>query len=74
MNFWLNAIINRLETAFRTRFNRKASFVFLNDAHQDSTELVRIMGSKPNQDCKEFLHLFTSTHDLFIEQLLDSYP
>lgn len=74
MNFWMNEIIDRLKTAFRTRFNMKASFVFLNDANQDSIELVRIMGSKPNQDCKEFLHLFMSTHDLFIEQLLDRYP
>ncbi|MTT31427.1 hypothetical protein GMB86_05255 [Terrilactibacillus sp. BCM23-1] len=74
MNYWMNAIIDRLETAYRTRFNMKASLVFLNDAHQDSIELVKQMGSEANQDCKEFLDLFMSTRDLFIQQLVDRYP
>ena len=29
MNYWMNTIINRLETAYQTRFDMKASLVFL---------------------------------------------
>lgn len=28
MNYWMNTIINRLETAYQTRFDMKASLVF----------------------------------------------
>ena len=34
MNYWMKTIINRLETAYQTRFDMKASLVFLNDAYQ----------------------------------------
>lgn len=29
MNYWMKTIINRLETAYQTRFDMKASLVFL---------------------------------------------
>ena len=38
MNYWMKTIINRLETAYQTRFDMKASLVFLNDAYQNSIE------------------------------------
>ena len=70
MNYWMNTIINRLET----RFDMKASLVFLNDAYQNSIELIKAVDENPTNECEEFLNLFMSTRDLFIRQLVDRYP
>ena len=59
MNYWMNTIINRLETAYQTRFDMKASLV---------------LDENPTNECEEFLNLFMSTRDLFIRQLVDRYP
>ena len=74
MNYWMNTIINRLETAYQTRFDMKASLVFLNDAYQNSIELIKAVDENPTNECEEFLNLFMSTRDLFIRQLVDRYP
>ena len=70
----MNTIINRLETAYRTRFDMKASLVFLNDAYQNSIELIKSVEETPDEECQEFLQLFMETRDLFIQQLVDRYP
>lgn len=74
MNYWMKTIINRLETAYQTRFDMKASLVFLNDAYQNSIELIKTVDEKPSNELEEFLELFMTTRDLFIRQLVDRYP
>lgn len=54
MNYWMNTIINRLETAYQTRFDMKASLVFLNDAYQNSIELIKAVDENPTNECEEF--------------------
>ena len=68
MNYWMKTIINRLETAYQTRFDMKASLVFLNDAYQNSIELVKAVDEQPSNELEEFLDLFMTTRDLFIRQ------
>ncbi|HCK3002596.1 TPA: hypothetical protein N0A89_000195, partial [Enterococcus faecium] len=53
MNYWMNTIINRLETAYQTRFDMKASLVFLNDAYQNSIELIKAVDENPTNECEE---------------------
>ena len=52
----------------------KASLVFLNDAYQNSIELIKAVDEKPSNELEEFLELFMTTRDLFIRQLVDRYP
>lgn len=56
MNYWMNTIINRLETAYQTRFDMKASLVFLNDAYQNSIELIKAVDENPTNECEEFVN------------------
>ncbi len=54
MNYWMNTIINRLETAYQTRFDMKASLVFLNDAYQNSIELIKAVDEIQQTNAKNF--------------------
>ncbi len=49
----------------------KASLVFLNDAYQNSIELVKAVDEQPSNELEEFLDLFMTTRDLFIRQLVE---
>ena len=57
MNYWMKTIINRLETAYQTRFDMKASLVFLNDAYQNSIELIKAVDEIQQTNDEEFLNL-----------------
>ncbi len=74
MNYWMNTIINRLETAYQTRFDMKASLVFLNDAYQNALMLRRDYSFENDESLAAFLSAFDYTRDLFISQAVDRYP
>lgn len=74
MEQWTDLLIERLETAYRARFDREAALVFLNDAYQEYL-LLRTQQDTPfNEEQKEILLHFMETRDLFIRQLVDRYP
>ncbi|WP_167629669.1 hypothetical protein [Listeria valentina] len=74
MNIWMNAIVERLDTAYSNRFDSKAALIFLNDAYQSAMELMRELTIRESPESREFLRLFMTTRDLFVEQLVDRYP
>lgn len=50
MNIWMNAIVERLDTAYSNRFDSKAALIFLNDAYQNAIELMRELTSENHQN------------------------
>lgn len=73
MEQWTELLIDRLEAAYRARFDREAALVFLNDAYQEYL-LLRTQPLTEEKEQREILARFMETRDLFIRQLVDRYP
>ncbi|GAA2917158.1 hypothetical protein P7H00_09020 [Enterococcus pseudoavium] len=74
MKKWTYAIIERLESAYRVRFEKEAVLVFLNDAYQNALMLRRDFTLETDEGLADFLTEFDHTRDLFISQAIDRYP
>ncbi|MDU5334728.1 hypothetical protein [Enterococcus sp.] len=73
MKKWTCAIIERLESAYKVRFEKEAVLVFLNDAYQNALMLRRDY-TQDDETLEGFLAEFDHTRDLFISQAVDRYP
>lgn len=74
MKQWTASIVDRLEAAYRARFDREMALIFLNDAYQDFLILRTHFYNADNQVLLTFLKQFTATRDLFVSQVVDRYP
>lgn len=74
MKNWTCAMIERLESAYKVRFEKEAVLVFLNDAYQNSLMLRKDYAQESNTTLEKFLEEFDHTRDLFVAQAVDRYP
>ncbi|MBS7578335.1 MULTISPECIES: hypothetical protein [unclassified Enterococcus] len=74
MKNWTNAMIERLDSAYRVRFDRDESLIFLNDAYQNLLILEMKFETDENELVSHFLEYFMEVRDLFISELVDRYP
>jgi hypothetical protein len=74
MKNWTNAMIERLDSAYRVRFDRDESLIFLNDAYQNLLILEMKFDTDDNELLSHFLEYFMEVRDLFISELVDRYP
>lgn len=74
MNNWTNEMINRLETAYKVRYEKDKSLVFLNDAYQNLLILRMQYPIADNAALSQFTNSFMEVRDLFINELNDRYP
>lgn len=74
MQKWTTAMIERLESAYKVRFEKEAVLVFLNDAYQNALMLRKDYALETDQALEDFLAEFENTRDLFISQAVDRYP
>ncbi|MBU5361009.1 MAG: hypothetical protein ACLTXM_03365 [Enterococcus sp.] len=74
MKKWTSAMIERLESAYKVRFEKEAVLVFLNDAYQNALMLRRDYSFENDESLDAFLSAFDYTRDLFISQAVDRYP
>lgn len=73
MKKWTCAMIERLESAYKVRFEKEAVLVFLNDAYQNAL-MLRKDCTQNDETLEDFLAEFDHTRDLFISQAVDRYP
>ncbi|MFV0557508.1 MAG: hypothetical protein ACK5MW_02570 [Enterococcus sp.] len=72
MKKYTELLLNRLDAAYRNRFDRDAALIFLNDAYQ---EYVFVRTTQADfLDEAEIFQEFMEIRDLFICQLMDRYP
>lgn len=73
MKKWTDLLLERLDTAYRARFDRDAALIFLNDAYQ---EYLLLRTSQETLDVREekIVEEFMEIRDSFIYQLVDRYP
>ncbi|MBU5366622.1 hypothetical protein ACFFH2_15470 [Enterococcus devriesei] len=74
MNKWTYAMIERLESAYKVRFDKEAVLIFLNDAYQNALMLRSEELRDQNDRYDSFLEEFDHTRDLFVSQAVDRYP
>ncbi|MDT2829074.1 MAG: hypothetical protein ACTJHK_09615 [Enterococcus viikkiensis] len=74
MNKWTYAMIERLESAYKVRFDKEAVLIFLNDAYQNALMLRSEELREQNDRYDAFLEEFDHTRDLFVSQAVDRYP
>ena len=74
MNSWTNEIMDRLETAYKARFEKEKSLVFLNDAYKNLLMLKLKYPIEDNTELSGFTTSFMEVRDLFINELNDRYP
>ncbi|MGX7205439.1 hypothetical protein [Enterococcus pingfangensis] len=74
MKKWTCAMIERLESAYKVRFEKEAVLVFLNDAYQNALMLRKDVTLEQDETLEDFLREFDHTRDLFISQAVDRYP
>ena len=74
MKQWTDSIVERLEAAYRVRFDQEATLIFLNDAYQDSLSLRTNYYDVHNQLLMDFMKQFMAVRDLFVCQVVDRYP
>lgn len=74
MNKWTYAMIERLESAYKVRFDKEAVLIFLNDAYQNALMLRSEELGEQNDQYDSFLKEFDHTRDLFVSQAVDRYP
>ncbi|HCM84614.1 MAG TPA: hypothetical protein DIT08_00755 [Enterococcus sp.] len=67
-------MIERLESAYKVRFEKEAVLVFLNDAYQNALMLRKDYTLESDDTLEDFLAEFDHTRDLFISQAVDRYP
>ncbi|MBX8938765.1 hypothetical protein HCH29_17760 [Enterococcus gilvus] len=67
-------MIERLESAYKVRFEKEAVLVFLNDAYQNALMLRKDYTQENDEALTDFLAAFDHTRDLFISQAVDRYP
>ncbi|NBK08739.1 hypothetical protein D1835_06940 [Enterococcus asini] len=67
-------MIERLESAYKVRFEKEAVLVFLNDAYQNALMLRKDITQEQDETLEDFLREFDHTRDLFISQAVDRYP
>lgn len=73
MDEWKDMIIERLEAAYRVRFERDQAIIFLNDAYQNILFLKMMSAKDDDQICRNFIKEFMGIRDFFISQLIDHY-
>ncbi|MEG1504205.1 hypothetical protein ACQKTA_06775 [Enterococcus sp. 22-H-5-01] len=73
MKKWTSAMIERLESAYKVRFEKEAVLVFLNDAYQNAL-MLRKDYAQTDKTLDDFLAEFDYTRDLFVSQAVDRYP
>ena len=74
MKTWTNAIVDRLDAAYRVRFDKDESLIFLNDAYQNLLILELKAQLDDNEQLNQFIAYFMEVRDLFIGELVDRYP
>ena len=74
MKTWTNAIVDTLDAAYRVRFDKDESLIFLNDAYQNLLILELKAQLDDNEQLNQFIAYFMEVRDLFIGELVDRYP
>lgn len=74
MNTWTDLILERVETAYRARFEKEAALIYLNDAYQSALFLRMRFNIEDDAALAAFMKQFMAVRDLFISLVVDRYP
>ncbi|BCA84547.1 hypothetical protein EsVE80_00700 [Enterococcus saigonensis] len=74
MEEWKDMILERLDAAYKARFEKDQALIFLNDAYQDALFWKMQVSNSDRQDFTAFMQEFMEIRDLFIGLLVDRYP